>query len=284
MTARARQALPGDDVGGGLREFTFHSDDGWPLLAWIGEASDVRLPPLVLLHAGGPDHHMLLPLAARLDQGRTIVLPDIRGYGRSHCADPARHRWSQYARDVVALIDHLGLHEVDLLGIGLGATIAMRAAIATPQRFRRTVLISIEDIEDDADKEKEKAYLAAFAKRVCEQGIAAGWEPILAHFPPIVGRMVRDAIPRSDAASIAAAAAIGEDRSFRQPEELLALTTPTLIIPGIDSRHPRGLAGKLARIMPAAELSSAAMTSEMLSERDFADALAPEIARFLGSA
>lgn len=95
--------------------------------------------------------------------------------------------------------------------------------------------------------------------------------------------MVRDAIPRSDPASIAAAAAIGEDRSFRQPEELVALTTPTLIIPGIDSRHPRELAGKLARIMPTAELSSAAMTDEMQSEQDFADALAPEIARFLSA-
>jgi 3-oxoadipate enol-lactonase len=283
MTARAQQALPADDVVGGLRAFTFRGDDGWPLLARIGEADDTPLPPLVMLHAGGPDHHMLLPLAQRLGDSRTIVLPDIRGYGRSHCDDPARHRWSQYAQDVVALIDHLGLRRVDLLGVGLGATIAMRAAIATSQRFRRTVLISVEDIEDDADKEKEKAYLAAFSKRVLEQGIAAGWEPILAHFPPIVGRMVRDAIPRSDAASIAAAAAIGDDRSFRHPEELAALTAPTLIIPGIDTRHPRELAEKLAAIMPAGELSSAAMTGEMRTEEDFAAALAPEIACFLGS-
>ncbi|SEG36074.1 alpha/beta fold hydrolase [Bosea lathyri] len=283
MTARTRQVRLDGDFVGGMRELTFRGDDGWPLLAKIGEVNDAGLPPLVMLHAGGPDHHMLLPLAQRLGDSRTIVLPDIRGYGRSHCTDPARHRWSQYAQDVVALIDHLGFRQVDLLGVGLGATIAMRAAIGTPERFRRAALISVEDIEDDADKEKEKTYLAAFAKRVREQGIAAGWEPILAHFPPIVGRMVRDAIPRSDAASITAAAAIGNDRSFRHPEELAALTAPTLIIPGIDTRHPRELAEKLAAIMPAGELSSAAMTSEMTTEEDFADALAPEIARFLGA-
>ena len=50
-------------------------------------------PHLVLLHGGGPDHRSLLPLGRRLADRYTVVLPDVRGYGRSVCTDPTRHTW-----------------------------------------------------------------------------------------------------------------------------------------------------------------------------------------------
>ncbi|MBC9726776.1 alpha/beta fold hydrolase [Streptomyces sp. TRM68367] len=83
-------------------------------------------PALVLLHGRGPDHRSLLPLA-RLLADATEVLPDVRGYGRSVCADPARHTWAQYVADVVALLAHLGLERAVVGGTGLGGTVALRA-------------------------------------------------------------------------------------------------------------------------------------------------------------
>ncbi|MCA1620506.1 MAG: hypothetical protein LC795_14595 [Acidobacteria bacterium] len=93
--------------------------------------------------------------------------------------------------------------------------------------------------------------------------------------------MVRDAIPRSDPASIAAAAAIGRDRSFQTVEELAAITAPTLIIPGIDARHPAALAEELARILPEGRLAPAALSADPRTAEDFALALAPAIQDFL---
>ncbi|MEU6081770.1 alpha/beta fold hydrolase [Streptomyces sp. NPDC047108] len=52
-------------------------------------------PVVVLLHAGGPDRWSLLPLARRLRDRFTVLLPDIRGYGTPVCADPSRHTWQQ---------------------------------------------------------------------------------------------------------------------------------------------------------------------------------------------
>ncbi len=69
-----------------------------------------------------------------------------------------------------------------------------------------------------------------FADRVATHGIEAGWAPILAGFPPVVGAMVRDAIPRSDPASIVAAAAIGRERSIRDVTELVAIPAATTAI------------------------------------------------------
>jgi 3-oxoadipate enol-lactonase len=200
-------------------EFSYLGSDGCPLYATtLGPAGDGR--GLVLLHGGGPDHHSLVPLARQLADLHTVVLPDIRGYGRSVCTDPTRHTWAQYSADVIALLDHLGMRRAVVGGAGIGTTITLRTALAYPERVRASVLISVEDIEDDQRKEAEIEFLDAFAVRVRTEGIEAAWKPILENFPPIIGAMVRDAIPRSDPSSIAAAAAIGHDRAFRSVNDL----------------------------------------------------------------
>jgi hypothetical protein len=62
--------------------------------------------------------------------------------------------------------------------------------------------------------------------------------------------MIRDAIPRSDADSIAAAAAIGYDRAFNNINELSVISAPVLIIPGADERHPTELAEDIVKLLP----------------------------------
>lgn len=261
----------------------YAGSDGWPLFAAqvtspdIGEGAGV----VVLMHGGGPDHHSLVPLARRLCAEHRIVLPDVRGYGRSLCADPAKHGWARYAEDVVALLDHLGASSAVVGGAGLGATITLRAAIAHPARVRAAVLISVEDIEDGAAKAAEIAFMADFARRATEQGVEAAWEPILPDLAPVIGAMVRDAIPRADRASLAAAATIGNDRSFRSVDELSVISQPVLIFPGMDYRHPRALAEQLARLLPCGELAGAELSPAVRSAEDFAHALAPEVLRFL---
>ena len=125
------------------------------------------------------------------------------------------------------------------------------------------------------------AFLDDFADRVRTQGIEAAWEPILPDFPPIIGAMVREAILRSNPASIAAAAATGHDRSFRSVGELAVITAPTLIIPGIDKRHPMALAEKMARILPNGRIAPVALSTDLQTADDFACAFAPAVRDFL---
>jgi 3-oxoadipate enol-lactonase len=269
-------------------EFSYRGSDGWPLYAAaVGPADDLaeirQGPALILLHGGGPDHHSLVPLAQRLADRCTVVLPDVRGYGRSVCADASRHTWAQYADDVVSLLNHVGMRRAVVGGAGLGATISLRTALAYPDRVDALVLISVEDIEDDAAKAVEIAFMEAFAARVRDESIEAAWQPILKDLPPVIATMVRDAIPRSDPASIAAAAAIGYDRSFRSVEELSAINVPALVIPGIDWRHPKDLAERVVRVLPKGRLSPIEMSTDLYTADDFARAFAPAIRGFLGT-
>src|SRR5690606_27998039 len=101
----------------------------------------------------------------------------------SVCRDPASHTWGQYADDAVALLDHVNVNRTFVVGVGLGTTIALRIGAAYPERLAASVLISIEDIEDDAAKAKEIELLDDFRRRVLDDGLEAAWEPILGFFP-----------------------------------------------------------------------------------------------------
>ncbi|MFQ6143764.1 alpha/beta fold hydrolase [Streptomyces seoulensis] len=241
-------------------------------------------PTVVLLHAGGPDHTSMLPLAERLADRHRVVLPDLRGYGRSVCTDPARHTWARYTADVIRLLDHLGVARAVLGGAGLGSTITLRTAAAHPDRVRAAVLIGVEDIEeDDAAREAEVRFLDAFAARVATGGLEAAWAPILGRLPPMVGAMVRDALPRCDPASIAAAAAIGRDRAFRSVADLAAVTAPALVFPGADPRHPTALARRVAATLPGGRLAAPALDARLRTAEDLAAAVAPAVRAFLNA-
>ena len=254
--------------------------DGCALHVTLLESSGAAGPWTIFLHAGGPDHHSLIPLAREME-GFRAALPDVRGYGKSICRDPSKHRWAQYVEDVMALLDALGAPSAILVGVGLGATIALRTALAHADRVAALVLISVEDIQDDEGQRAEAALLDAFADRARQVGVRATWEPVLAQMPPVVGAMVRDAIPRCDAESIIAALAIGHDRAFRSVDDLMSIAAPTLIIPGADARHPAALATRLARSLPHGRLADVDLAQPIHDAERFAFVCAPAIRAFV---
>ena len=82
-------------------------------------------------------------------------------------------------------------------------------------------------------------------------------------------------------ASVAAAAAIGRDRSFRALDELGAIEVPVLIVPGADERHPAALAEQMSVNIPNATLAQNISFDALRTADDLADAVVPEIRRFL---
>lgn len=157
----------------------------------------------------------------------------------------------------------------------------MKAAVADPPRVCGLVLISVEDIEGDAGKAQEAEFLRQFAAKVREEGLAAAWESILPTLLPVIGNMVREAIPRLDPESFLAAMAIGEDRAFRSHDELRVLEMPALILAGNDWHHPQEVAAKCARVMGNATLVPDAITPELRDAVDFGQAIVSYLQPFL---
>jgi pimeloyl-ACP methyl ester carboxylesterase len=70
-----------------------------------------------------------------------IYAPDLRGYGASEARTvDASHGLRDYAEDIQALVDALGLESFHLLGWSLGGCIAMQYVIDHPERLRTLTL------------------------------------------------------------------------------------------------------------------------------------------------
>ena len=97
--------------------------------------------PLVLLHGGLGSGEMFGPVLPSFTDHHQVILVDLQGHGRTADIDrPIDVRLM--ADDVAALIEHLGLDDVDLVGYSLGGGVALQLAIRHPERVRRLVAAS----------------------------------------------------------------------------------------------------------------------------------------------
>ncbi len=97
--------------------------------------------PLLLLHGGfgtGADFRRLFDVAA-LAQRYRVVIPDLRGHGRS--TNPSGRITPQTcARDVLALADALGVARFSAIALSLGAKTMLHVATLAPARVEAMVL------------------------------------------------------------------------------------------------------------------------------------------------
>jgi 3-oxoadipate enol-lactonase len=96
-------------------------------------------PPLLLIHGLGSSGDDWAFQREDFARNYTLVLPDLRGSGRS--AKPAGpYSIAQFAADLWALLDALGIMYTDILGFSLGGAVALEMALAQPPRARRLIL------------------------------------------------------------------------------------------------------------------------------------------------
>ncbi|WAJ27736.1 alpha/beta fold hydrolase [Antarcticirhabdus aurantiaca] len=106
-------------------------------------------PPLLLLHGYPQTGAMWAEAAVRLAGHFTVVVADLRGYGRSDTPrDREKRNHSSYskramARDMVAVMSHLGHRVFHACGHDRGARVAYRMALDYPERVGRLALLDI---------------------------------------------------------------------------------------------------------------------------------------------
>jgi pimeloyl-ACP methyl ester carboxylesterase len=97
--------------------------------------------PLVLLHGGLGGIAMFGPILPALSATRQVIGADLQAHG--HTADVDRPlSFEAMADDITALIRHLGLDRVDLMGYSLGGGVALQTTIRHPEVVRKLVVVS----------------------------------------------------------------------------------------------------------------------------------------------
>jgi pimeloyl-ACP methyl ester carboxylesterase len=105
-----------------------------------GRPFDPQLPVVVLIHGAGLDHSAWnFQARALAHHGFAVIVPDLRGHGRSAGAPCATiEAWATW---VESLLDALGVARAALVGHSMGSLIALQAAAQSPARTARLVLI-----------------------------------------------------------------------------------------------------------------------------------------------
>jgi pimeloyl-ACP methyl ester carboxylesterase len=93
---------------------------------------------LVLVHGLLMNRRMYEPLAPYLARrGNRVICIDLLGHGRSDRPEDLRlYSMPRFARQVVALLDHLELPSAVVGGTSLGANVGLELAVRHPQRAR----------------------------------------------------------------------------------------------------------------------------------------------------
>ena len=225
--------------------------------------------PLLVVH-GGPDwDHSYLRRPLDL-LGRPVVLPDLRGCGRStRGLGPGGYSFEAAAGDLVLLADRFGWDRFDLLGFSTGGQIAQRVLLAAPERVRRTVIASSTlwpVTDDDFGPWPERDVRRAAEARVWERSPLEGADLVReaafagaeanVHRPERVPAYL-EALERvlwsSEWAEPWRAGLLDSPRPENGPERLRDLGAPLLFLHGRqDMVFPAVFAERAAQVLPGA--------------------------------
>jgi len=194
--------------------------------------------PVVLLHGFPHDHTLWKPqLGAFVDACRCIA-PDLRGFGNSLVEPP--YSMDQYADDVVALLDKLGVDRALISGLSMGGYVAFAIWRRHRERVRALVFA---DTRAGADTDEMRAARRAQIDLVRSRGAAVLAAQLVPgqlgartreRHPDIV-EVVRDMIARAPVDGIVGALEAMMARPDSTPT-LATIDVPTLVLVGEEDR------------------------------------------------
>jgi pimeloyl-ACP methyl ester carboxylesterase len=238
-------------------------------------------PPLLMFSPGGFDSSLeswrtvgiyrRLGLLERLTEKYTCVTFDRRESGRSG-GRLERISWADYVAQGVGLLDRLGIPQAHLMGGCVGCSTVAALAVAHPERVQSMVLYSPAGgvkyrLKQHARFTRHLAYAQEHGleqvvtlARESEAGFTADprvgpWAGVIRRHTGFASRYARYDPDRYQAA-VAGMARLLFDRDTvpgPEPEDLLRLDIPALIVPGQDTSHAPSAARYLQECLPRAE-------------------------------
>lgn len=116
--------------------------------------------PLLLLHGGLFDiQQQFGALIPSLSAGRRVIATDFQGHGRTNDIDRPLNT-PDLASDVVGLLAHLDVREVDVFGFSVGGAVALHLAVNRPGLVRKLIVSSV-SFRPDGDRGQNAEAVAA---------------------------------------------------------------------------------------------------------------------------
>ena len=236
-------------------------------------AGDESAPALLLGGSLGTALAMWEPQVAPLAERLRVIRYDHRGHGASPVpAGP--YDIADLGRDVLALMDRLGLERASFGGVSLGGMVAMWLGANAPERVDRLVLCFTSAHLPPASgwADRAAAVREAGTTEVVADAVVARWlTPGFAAEHPETQAWLRAMLLATDPEGYAASCGVIERLDLR--DALPSIAAPTLVISGADDQstppeHQRLLAeaipsARLETLSPAAHIGSVEQADEV---------------------
>ena len=190
--------------------------------------------PIVFIHAFPLNRTMWAPQVSALVERCRCIAVDLRGFGETALAEPVS--LDQYADDVVAVMDKLGVERAIVAGCSMGGYTAFALWRRHPERVRALVLA---DTKATADTDEARAKRVALIETARTQGSTAVANLQIAS---LIGKTARekqpdtyDAVHRMIAQTKPEAIVAALEAMMHRPDStptLATITVPTLVIVG----------------------------------------------------
>jgi 3-oxoadipate enol-lactonase len=224
-----------------------------------------RGKPIIFIHGYPLDHTIWLPLVPSLQKYARLILPDLRGHGKSP-APAGIYSMELLAADILALMDKLGLSSAFIAGHSVGGYIALQFARDFPGRLSGLALIASHCYGDTPEQKLNRLATAEKVERTGKADFIM--EPMLTNLTPspVVQEKIKLIIENAKPKGVA-----GILRGMAQRREtcdvLSNLDIPVVIIAGDSDNHlPVEIAQKMSDSMkkPWLEIISSAGHMPML--------------------
>jgi pimeloyl-ACP methyl ester carboxylesterase len=221
-----------------------------------------------------------IKLLDHLPRRFTCIIFDRREAGASG-GRVERLTWAHYAAQGKGLLDHLGIERAHVMGGCMGCGAAAAFAVAYPERTRGLVLFwPVGGAKYRLNSHLRFAQHLGYVQQhgldgvvalACEGGKPFGADPRGGPWASVIKRdhAFADAYARADVerykVMIAGTARTLFDRDTApgaEPEDLLRLDVPTLIVPGRDASHATSAARYLEECLPRADYWDVAVAGQ----------------------
>ncbi|HEY1099847.1 MAG TPA: alpha/beta hydrolase [Myxococcota bacterium] len=198
-------------------------------------------------------------IALLAGQGFRVVAPDQIGFGKSSKPVDIQYSFQLLATTTKALLDHLGLERVVVVGHSMGGMLGTRFALMFPEHVEKLALVNPIGLEDwkqvvpyrsvDEHYAVERKATPDTVRRYMQQAYFDGrWLPA---YEPLIA-IQAGWVTGPDSERMAMVTALTSDMVFTQPvvHELPLLKVPTLLIIGTRDRTAIGKAWAPAEVQP----------------------------------
>jgi pimeloyl-ACP methyl ester carboxylesterase len=194
--------------------------------------------PILLLHGGVAGQSPWPKTIAALAKDHQVIAPEQMGHGRTPDIPTREFSYAQMAADTFALLEKLGIRQVDIVGWSDGGVLGLLLAIEHPRLVRRLVTsgtnVDDEGVPPPRKAELEPADLPAFFREAYEKYSPDG----LQHYPAFLKRVSK----------------MWGKYPYFDRSRLKEIRCPTMIVAGNRDFTPQVQTIHISREIPGAQL------------------------------